>query len=133
MPPLNPLNAPPATLTFTVASGESTTDSLGNVIPGSATVAVDAIITPLSLDSLGNVQAALGTDRAGIPVKVRAATATGAFPAEIQRGVVTEATLTYGGRSARLALIISSPNPHVVGAGLLPGLGQSAVGLVAVG
>lgn len=133
MPLLNPTNAPFTTLTFTVASQGSTTDSLGNVIPGSAAMSVDAIVTPLSTDSLSSVQASLGTDRAGIPVKVRAATSTGTFPAAIRRGVVTEATLTYGGRPARLALMVSNPNPHVVGSGLLPSLGQSAVGLVVVG
>lgn len=133
MPVINPLNAPLTMLTFTVAGGGTVTDALGNVVPGSATVTVEAILTPLGLDSLGQTQAALGTDRGGIPVKVRAATKTGTFPTSIQRGVLTEATLTYGGRPARLALMVSNPNPHVVGAGLLPSLGQSAVGLVVVG
>lgn len=130
---LNPLNAPLTTLTFTVSGGGTVADALGNVVPGSDTVTVEAILTPLGPDSLGQTQSALGTDRAGIPVKVRAATKTGTFPASIQRGVVTEATLTYGGSSARLALMVSNSNPHVVGAGLLPSLGHSAVGLVVVG
>lgn len=133
MPLLNPLNAPTTTLTFTVADRGTVTDDLGNVVPGSATVTVQAILTPLGMDSLGQVRESLGTEQTGIPVKVRCVSATGTFPTTIRRGMLTEATLTYGGRPARLALMVSNPNPHVVGAGLLPGLGQSAVGLVVLG
>jgi hypothetical protein len=130
---LNPLNAAPVTLTFTVASGGTTTDPLGNVIPGSALVTMEAIITPLSPASLAQVQASLGTKAVGIPVKVRAATADGAFPAGLPRAALTEATLTYGGRPARIALMVPEPNPHVVGAGLLASVGQSVLGLLSVG
>jgi hypothetical protein len=133
MPLLNPTNAPLTTLTFAVAGAGNVTDALGNVTPKADSVAVQVVVTPISMDNLGQVQAALGTDRAGLPVKVRAATPTGTFPAAIRRGVLTEATLTYGGRPALLALMISNPNPHVVGLGLLPDLGQSVVGLVVVG
>lgn len=130
---LNPTHAPLTTLAFTVATEGGDVDALGNAVPKSATVSVQAILTPLGMDSIGQVRESLGTEQTGIPVKVRCVSETGTFPAAIRRGVLTEATLTYGGRPARLSIMVSNPNPHVVGAGLLPGLGQSAVGLVVLG
>jgi hypothetical protein len=130
---LNPLNAPVTTLTFTVAGSGTTTDALGNTIPNQATVTVPAIVTQLSPNALADIQDVLGSTKSGIPVKVRAATSNGAFPSTITRGSATECTLTYSGRPARLSLMVTRPNPHLVGSGLLASLGQSAVGLLSLG
>jgi len=129
---LNPLNAPVTPLTFTVAGSGTTTDSLGNVIPNQGTVTVPAIVTQLSPNALADIQESIGATQSGIPVKVRAATPDGTFPSAITRGSVTECTLTYSGRPARLSLMVTRPNPHLVGSGLLAGLGQSALGLLAL-
>lgn len=131
--PLNPLNAPLTTLTFTVASGGLVPDSLGNLVPGQTAIAVPVILTELSPNNLGQVQESLGTNQVGIPVKVRAATADGTFPTGIPRGILCEATLTYAGFPARLALMVARPNPHATGAGLVPLVGQSAMGLLSMG
>jgi hypothetical protein len=128
----NPLNAPITTLTFKVAGAGTTTDSLGNVIPAHGTVTVPVILTQLSPNDLGQVQESLGSTKTGIPVQVRAATKDGTFPSAIAQGSVTECTLTYAGRPARMAVLITRANPHVVGAGLLPALGHSALGLLSL-
>ena len=127
---LNPGNATPIPLTFTIAGTTASTDGLGNPTLSTSTVVVSCIVTPLGLANLQQVQQSLGADRSGEPVKVRVATAPGTFPATLTRGKVLEATCTYGGRAAIVALKIGSVNPHVAGMGLLGSLGQSVNGLV---
>ena len=130
---LNPANAVPVTLTFTVAGTGTTTDDLGNPIPNETTVSTQVIMTPLGASSLQQVQQSLGTERQGRPVKLRCQSSTGKWPAAVPRGVLVEAKTTYAGRPATVALVLDEPNPHVAGLGLLPGLGQSAMGLLSVG
>ena len=130
---LNPANAVPVTMIFTVAGTGTTTDDLGNQVPNEATASTQAIMTPLGASSLQQVQQSLGTERQGRPVKLRCQSSTGQWPAAVPRGVVVEAKTTYAGRPATVALVLDEPNPHVVGLGLLPGLGQSAMGLLSVG
>ena len=130
---LNPANAVPVTLTFTVAGTGTTTDDLGNPIPNETTAPTQVIMTPLGASSLQQVQQSLGTERQGRPVKLRCQSSTGKWPAAVPRGVLVEAKTTYAGRPATVALVLDEPNPHVVGLGLLPGLGQSAMGLLSVG
>ena len=130
---LNPANAVPVTLTFTVAGSGTTTDDLGNPIPNESVVPTQVIMTPMGASSLQQIQQSLGTERQGRPVKLRCQSATGQWPAAVPRGVLVEANTTYAGRTATVALVLDEPNPHVVGLGLLPGLGQSAMGLLSVG
>ena len=130
---LNPANAVPVTLTFTVAGSGTTTDDLGNPIPNESVVPTQVIMTPMGASSLQQIQQSLGTERQGRPVKLRCKSATGQWPAAVPRGVLVEGRTTYAGRPATVALVLDAPNPHVAGMGLLPGLGQSAMGLLSVG
>ena len=127
---LNPGNATPIALTFKIAGTTASTDTLGNPTLSTSTVVVSCFVTPLSISNLQQVQQSLGADRSGEPVKVRVAAGDGTFPAALTRGKVLEATCTYGGRAAIVALKIGGANPQVAGVGLLAKLGQSVYGLV---
>lgn len=127
---INPGNATPITLSFAVATGSATTDALGNPVRSSSTVTAAAFVTPLSTAKLQQVQAGLGVDRMGIPVKVRCKSSTGLFPSSLTRGKLLEPTCTYGGRPARIAMVIGEPPSTLAGMGLLTQLGQSVEGLL---
>ena len=100
MPLLNPLNVAPTSLTFTrLSTVANTTDSLGNPELASATVTVEAIVSPLGAARLADLAPIVGVQGTGIPVKVRVA----AWPSGVGAGAAV-ATLTYNGRPATIRL-----------------------------
>jgi hypothetical protein len=122
----NPSNAKIYKLAFTrLAAATGATDGLGNAVQTATTIAVDALVSPLSAARAADLSKAVGIDSGGIPVKVRVE----AWPSAIAAQAPAVASLTYNGRSATITLCaMREQNPNA--AALTPEIGVSCEGVL---
>jgi hypothetical protein len=124
---LNPQQAKLTPITFTQLAAVAGVDDLGNSLGTSATITIDAIITPLQPSRLTDLAPLVGVDGGGIPVKVRVA----AWPQGVT-GNGAIATLTYNGQPATVKLAPLN-GPSIPAQKVAPKLGVSAEGVLVYG